>query len=633
MRILILPKYGSLAASTRHRFLQFLPFFEERGIECEVSPLLDNAYLTELFDEGHASYVHAARALVRRLGAIMRARRFDAVLLYLEGYPYVPLSFSWMLRWEGIPYVYDLDDAIFHQYDQHPSRIIRSLMSRKIPRIIAGASVVLAGNKYLADYARRFNDRVELVPTVIDLDRYPFARGERKRDVFTIGWIGSPSTSPYLHLIEGALRRFCAGGRAKVVLVGAGAVELDGVPVEHRRWSEDTEVQDLLGFDVGIMPLPDTPWARGKCGFKLIQYMACGLPVVASAVGANLDIVEDERSGLLRIDEAGWIEALERLDADPELCARLGRRGREIVEEHYSSIRVRDRIADELLALESGLKERESKRVSMSVIDSFGQEWSRFDQAAIDDSELATMFDYYFHIFPWKAIPQDAIGFDLGCGSGRWAKLVSPRVGRLHCIDPSDSALTVARRNLQDRSNCEFHLAGAEDIPLDDESADFGYSLGVLHHLADTKTALRACVGKLKRGAPFLLYLYYAFDNRPAWYRMIWGATNPVRVVLSRAPFPIKYVVSQMIAAVIYYPLARLARLMERFGTDVTNYPLAAYRHRSYYVMRTDSLDRFGTLVEKRFTRSEIEEMMVDAGLENIRFSDEAFWCAVGFKK
>jgi ubiquinone/menaquinone biosynthesis C-methylase UbiE len=268
------------------------------------------------------------------------------------------------------------------------------------------------------------------------------------------------------------------------------------------------------------------------------------------------------------------------------------------------------------------------------VIAGFGDEWSRFDQSGMEEQERRELFDAYFAIFPWERIGPSSVGFDLGCGSGRWAALVARRVGLLHCIDPAEPALEVARRNLASERNVAFHLADAGSIPLADGSADFGYSLGVLHHVPDTRAALAAAVRKLRPGAPFLLYLYYAFDNRPRWFRLVWRASEAGRFVVSRAPHPLRYAMSQAIAAGVYWPLARIARAAERLGVDVGPLPLSAYRHRSFYVMRTDALDRFGTRLEQRFTRAEIEGMMRSAGLDDIRFHSAApFWCAVGVRR
>lgn len=274
-----------------------------------------------------------------------------------------------------------------------------------------------------------------------------------------------------------------------------------------------------------------------------------------------------------------------------------------------------------------------TENIDKQVVEGFGDEWSRFDQSALTPDELERMFDNYFNIFPWGKLPDDATGFDLGCGSGRWAKMVAPRVGKLHLIDPSAAALAVAKRNLKDADNCQFHLAGVEQIPLAENSCDFGYSLGVLHHVPDTEAGLTACVAKLKPGAPFLLYLYYRFDNRPAWFRAVWKMSDVARRVISRMPHSLRFGASQILAATVYFPLARTAKILEKSGMNVEKIPLSQYRGNTFYVMRNDALDRFGTQLEQRFTKKEMREMMEKAGLENITFSQTSFWTAVGFKK
>jgi SAM-dependent methyltransferase len=264
----------------------------------------------------------------------------------------------------------------------------------------------------------------------------------------------------------------------------------------------------------------------------------------------------------------------------------------------------------------------------------FGREWRRFDQRGVSTVEMARMFAEYFAVFPWHALPPDPSGFDAGCGTGRWAALVAPRVGRLYCIDASAEALAVARSRLSPFTNCSLHLAPLDAMPLPDGSQDFGYSLGVLHHLPDPKAGLAACVRKLKPGAPMLIYVYYAFDNRPAWFRLLWKISDIVRRLLSRAPFRAKSIFADIIAALIYSPLARIARLSERLGFNVSNFPLSAYRWRSYYSMRTDALDRFGTRLEHRMSAAEIGAMMAEAGLVDIQVSPSVpFWCAVGYKQ
>lgn len=274
-----------------------------------------------------------------------------------------------------------------------------------------------------------------------------------------------------------------------------------------------------------------------------------------------------------------------------------------------------------------------NKNIDRTTVDSFGDEWSDFDQKDIEGEEAQAIFNDYFAIFPWARLAPDAAGFDMGCGSGRWARLVAPKVGHLHCIDPS-RALDVAKRNLAGFDNVSFHSAAVDDQPVPSGSQDFGYSLGVLHHIPDTAAALRSCTDLLKPGAPFLLYLYYAFDNRPLAFRMTWKASELGRSIICRLPSRAKRLVTETLAGLVYWPLARLSLLIENFGFKVGNIPLSYYRNHSFYTMRTDSRDRFGTPLEQRFTRQQITDMMQAAGLDEITFSESApFWCACGIKQ
>jgi len=192
----------------------------------------------------------------------------------------------------------------------------------------------------------------------------------------------------------------------------------------------------------------------------------------------------------------------------------------------------------------------------------------------------------------------------------------------------------VARRALGATGRCSFHHGSVDALPLAPASMDFGYSLGVLHHVPDTAAGLAAWTALLKPGAPFLVYLYYAFDDRPAWFVALWRTSELLRRIVSRLPFRVRRFVTEIVAALVYWPLARAAGWLERRGRDVSHLPLADYRHASFYTMRTDALDRFGTRLEQRFTRSEIERMMRDAGLEDVRFAEgPPFWCAVGTRR
>ena len=272
--------------------------------------------------------------------------------------------------------------------------------------------------------------------------------------------------------------------------------------------------------------------------------------------------------------------------------------------------------------------------VDRKTVEGFGREWATFRQGEdLSAADRARIFADYFGIFPWADLPPAAAGIDVGCGSGRWAALAAPRVAHLHLLDASPLALDTAKHNLADVPNVSFHLASVDAIPLPDGSLDFAYSLGVLHHVPDTEGAIRAIARKLKPGAPFLVYLYYAFDNRPAWYRAIWRVSAGMRVVISRLPHALRLAASQVIAIGAYWPLARTARALDAVGRMPASWPLAYYRDKSLYVLRTDAYDRFCTRLEQRFTRAQVEAMLRAAGFVNVRFSpSEPYWCAVAFK-
>ncbi len=271
------------------------------------------------------------------------------------------------------------------------------------------------------------------------------------------------------------------------------------------------------------------------------------------------------------------------------------------------------------------------QNIDAETVAGFGEEWDSFDQSQLDVAEWQKLFQRYFSIFPWDHLPDNAEGFDLGCGSGRWAAGVVDRVGTLHCIDPSEKALAVCKRRLSGKANARFHHSSVDCMALANSSQDFGYSLGVLHHIPDTASALVDCVAKLKPGAPFLLYLYYAFDNRPWWFRMIWKASDYARRVICQLPFGMRKNVTTLVAAFVYWPLAKTSAFLEKLGVSVSSFPLSSYRQSSFYTMRTDALDRLGTRLEQRFTKAQIAQMMQAAGLENVRFSDDIpFWVAVG---
>jgi glycosyltransferase involved in cell wall biosynthesis len=336
MNILLLSRYGYMGASSRIRFYQYLPYLEAEGIKVTVANLLEDDYLQNLYVGRRRRFRDIVGAYIRRLRHLIKSKRFDLVWLEYEILPWLPAWAERILSNSGIPYVVDYDDAIFHRYNIHPYSPVRILLGHKIDVVMRCAALVTAGNEYLRDYALQEGARrVEYIPSVIDLQRYASSiRSENP--VFTIGWIGTPVTEKYLHLIHQALIEVCKDGNARLILVGSNQTRLDGVPTENHKWSEGTEAAEIQGFDVGIMPMPDDAWAKGKCGYKLIQYMACAKPVVASPVGVAQKMIGGEKSGFLAATTADWVKALCVLREDRSLRERMGKAGRAKIERHYS---------------------------------------------------------------------------------------------------------------------------------------------------------------------------------------------------------------------------------------------------------------------------------------------------------
>jgi glycosyltransferase involved in cell wall biosynthesis len=331
MKILLLTKYGRRGATSRIRFLQYIPYLKEHGHDIQIAPFLEDDYIDSLFS-GRRSWRAVVGGFARRFGQILSAKQYDLIWLEKELLPWMPSALERL----PVPYVVDYDDATFHAYDLHPNALVRSILGKKIRTVMRRARTVVAGNDYLAEYARQSGaSDIQIIPTVVDLQKYQLHDAQHD-DKFTIGWIGSPWTARYLPAMNPVFKQLCRSGNVRIVLIGAGKVNLGGIPVEIREWREATEVDEIQRIDVGIMPLSDEPFERGKCGYKLIQYMACGKPVVASAVGANRSIVDDGRTGFLVHSTEEWIRALEEMKNNPARRSEMGKAARLDVEAQYS---------------------------------------------------------------------------------------------------------------------------------------------------------------------------------------------------------------------------------------------------------------------------------------------------------
>jgi glycosyltransferase involved in cell wall biosynthesis len=336
MKILLLSRYGNLGASSRIRTFQYIPYLNKNGIEVDVAPLFSDEYIKSLYQNGKKHIKFVIQAYIRRLISLTKIKGYNLLWIEKELFPMFPAWAEELVSVLKIPYIVDYDDAIFHNYDLSRNILVRSFLKDKIDIVMRKAAVVIVGNDYLAERALKSGaKRVEYLPSVVDLEKYKFS-DEFSTDIFKIGWIGTPSTAKYLKLIHEVLQEFCLKHNAKLILIGSGKINIPGVPLEIRDWKEDTEVENILSVDVGIMPLLDEPWERGKCGYKLIQYMACGRPVIASPVGINDRIIIDGINGFKARSSESWSRSLVKLYKDLDLRKRMGLNGRKIVEEKYS---------------------------------------------------------------------------------------------------------------------------------------------------------------------------------------------------------------------------------------------------------------------------------------------------------
>lgn len=340
IRLLVLSPIPEEGAGCRFRIAQFIPYLESHGFDVTLNSLFTREFFRLVYRPGN--YVRKAatftRLAAKRFDFLRHLSDYDLIFIYRELLPIGPAFVERLLMSKNrSPVVFDFDDAIFLPSVSEANRLISALkFPAKVATIIARSTRVIAGNEFLADYARRYNPAVTMIPTCVDTTRFaPAAHRANPRPV--VGWIGSPTTSSYLKALVPVLQQVAARRRFTLRVSGASEpIEVPGLTVENIPWSLDREVELFSTCDVGIYPLADDQWSRGKCGFKAIQFMACGVPVVAAAVGVNQEIVRDGVNGYLAATDSEWVEKLDRLIADPALRARFGEAGRQTIESRYS---------------------------------------------------------------------------------------------------------------------------------------------------------------------------------------------------------------------------------------------------------------------------------------------------------
>ncbi|MCD6579363.1 glycosyltransferase family 4 protein [bacterium] len=335
-KVLFFTKYTRMGANSRYRSYQYVTYIKKNGIDVDIAPLFDDKYIEYIYSRKKLFIGDIFRCYFRRFIKLFSLKKYDLIIIEAELFPYIPNIFEWLLKVFKISYILDYDDAIFHHYDE--GFLKKILLGRKIGNIAKNAKAIITGSPYLTNYMNRYNKKIYEIPTVIDLNKYPVEKAAMPK-IFTIGWIGSPYTEDYLLEIYAPLKEFYKGHNYKLVLIGASqkmVEKLKDLPIEIVEWNEGDEVGHLQKFNVGIMPLPDTKWTRGKCGFKLIQYMGCFLPVIADPVGINKKLVKEGITGFLPREKKDWISVLEKIYKNEKLQIALGNEGRQIIEKKYS---------------------------------------------------------------------------------------------------------------------------------------------------------------------------------------------------------------------------------------------------------------------------------------------------------
>jgi glycosyltransferase involved in cell wall biosynthesis len=361
MTVLFVTQYGQRAASSRTRVFQYLPFLRQQGLECRVVTVLPDRglggsqVLVTRSSWRKIAYYIWALARTCRVGLQLPRLARGAHVLFIQKV-ILPAPVRWWIRRRRLPVVYDFDDAIFTT-EVRQRHWLAAWKERRnaagLPTMLSLARLAIVENDYTGQYAAAQGPAVLTITGPIDtLGHRPGPRRPPGDEPVVLGWIGSATTLPYLELIAAPLQRLSARFPGLVLhVVGAAGVTLPGVKVVARPWALEREVADLQGFDIGLMPIPDDPWTRGKGGYKLLQYMAVGLPVVTSPVGVNCRIVTDGVNGYWAADAQAWEDRLARLITDPDARSAMGQAGRQVVERDYSLTVAQDRLLQALRSL------------------------------------------------------------------------------------------------------------------------------------------------------------------------------------------------------------------------------------------------------------------------------------------
>ena len=363
MRVLaLMPGLYDTSPGQRYRLDQWDPLLRERGVEITYAPFESDELHSTVYKPGHLGEKvrMVSQALRGRMSLLKTVRDYDLVYIFREAALLGPPIFERLIYQSGVPIVFDFDDAIFVSYKSPSNGYLSYLkFAGKTKTNCRIASHVMVGNPYLAAYARRVNDNVTIIPTTIDTSKYKPLKKDGSKGL-VIGWTGSYSTVQHLDTLREALARLARQVDFRLRVIGTPSYEIPGVEIEAMNWRSETELDDLSEIDIGIMPLPDDNWSKGKCGLKALQFMALGIPTVCSPVGVNTDIIQDNVNGLIASSNDEWVEKLTMLLHSAELRDRLGKEGRRTVEEKYSAVSQAPRVYEVLKSVVKASKEEVS---------------------------------------------------------------------------------------------------------------------------------------------------------------------------------------------------------------------------------------------------------------------------------
>lgn len=678
--LFIAPHRKNRSPSQRFRFEQFIPFFEQNGYKITYSSILDQEDDKILYSYGNTlkKILIGFKGVVIRYKDYLNIKNYDLVFILRTSFLIENALFERSLKNKKVKVIFDFDDAIWLPNISEANKRLKWLKRPSITRkIISNCDSIITGNKYLADYAKSFNTQVSIIPTSVDTSQYVPLENKNfeNKDTIIIGWSGSHTTiqhfnyaTPFLKILLAKYNR-----RLKIVVIGDESYYNPELDIKGVAWSSEKELELLQEFDIGIMPLPDDDWSKGKCGLKGLLYMSLEIATVMSPVGVNKEIIQDGTNGFLASTDEEWVEKISILIESAELRKKLGIAGRKTVIEKYSveankesyiklftSLTNNDIQSDllnqsantkqtpEAPPLQYALKENskcelngktiyqfdiDSNNIDLKTVMSFGEEWLKFSAFTIKETEIA--FKQYFDIVTENMVNSNSIVLDMGCGNGRWSKCLASKVKFIEAMDPSNSVYSALQltRNI---NNIRISQASVDHIPFENNSFDFVMSLGVLHHIPHTGEAMKKCTIKLKEGGWFLVYLYYDLEGRSVFLKIPFYISSNLRKIISRLPTLLKHIICDFFAFFVYLPLIGLGKLLKLIFKNKNwhkSIPLSYYIDKPLIIIRNDALDRFGTPLENRFSKSEIYKMMTEAGLTNIKFSsNEPYWHAVGQK-